>query len=282
MVLYEGFNYGGTGGQLSAQSGSALGLDGTSYTASSAITYEAAGLSFGDLSVTGGNANLPWHTSTAYVANRGVDFSITAGTLYSSFLFQAYSDGGSNNGISPVMFGSTQSDNTVELAAAGNTGSVTTTQFMGLKSYGVSTVASGSNMSLNTNYLILTEVTNMGAAASESQTVNMWALSLSQFQNLKLGGLTTTELNSATLGTGDSEVYQRLTYTFEVVGSNNISLANTESMTLFSYRSKYLVDEIRIGNESLDEVTPIPEPGTFATLAVSLMIFSTLRRRRRS
>lgn len=278
LLLYEGFAYGSTGNvALNTLSGSALGLDGTSYTGAANVVYQSEGLAFGSLLTTGGNANLPYNGAVFYVT-RGLDFSLTSGTLYGSYLFRAYDDAGGDAGISPVMFGSSQSDNTSELAVAGNT-SGTGGISAGLKTYGQSAIATGASQTVNSTYLVLFQVDNMGATAGQTQNVNLWVLSIDQFENFKLGGLTAAELQAATLGSGATDVWQRLSYTLNVVGSNNISLSDTDSLTLFSYRSKYQVDEIRISNASLDEVTPVPEPVSLAMIIGGLSVLALRKRR---
>lgn len=284
LLMYEGFSYGSSNNvALNTLSGSALGLDGSAYAGSGTVQYQSSGLTFGDLETDGGRANLPYN-SGAFEAHRGIDFTLTSGTMFGSYLFQAYDDAGGTSGISPVMWGATVSDNTVELAVAGNTGGAGV--LAGVKSYSTSTggtaIATGSTMTANTTYLVLFEVTNMGAASGETQDVNIWVLSEAQFANFKVDGLTTAELQAAALGSTASDVWQKVNFTLNVSGTNAISLTDSETFTLFSYRSKYYVDEVRVSNGSLDEVTPIPEAASLGLLLGGLGFLAMRRQSRRS
>jgi hypothetical protein len=277
LLLYEGFDYGSSPARLNAVSGAALGLDGSGYTGADNVQYQSAGLTFGSLVTSGGKANLGYNGS-AFYATRGLDFSLTTGTLYGSYLFRAYDDAGGDGGISPVMFGSSVNDNTSELAVAGNTAG-TGGISAGLKTYGNSVIASGISQAVNSTYLVLFQVDNLAATAGQTQNINLWVLSMEQFENFKLGGLTMDELQAADLGQEATNVWQRLSYTLNVAGSNKISLADTDSLTLFSYRSKYEVDEIRISSASLDEVTPVPEPVSVALIVGGLGVLALRKRR---
>jgi hypothetical protein len=277
LLMYEGFAYGAASGDLINMSGSALGLDGTSYSGDDRVDYDPAGLTFGSLQTSGGHASLGYNAS-AFNASRGLNFNITSGTLYGSFLFQAYDDAGGDGGISPIMFGSTTSDNTSELALAGNTASGGGVH-AGLKIYGNQTVAAGSSLTIDTTYLVLFQVNNMGALDGDTQLINLWVLSEAQFENFRSLGLTDSLLNAASLGDEATSVWQRVSYELPVTGSNNISLTDTDQFVLFSWRSKYLVDEVRLSNASLNEVTPIPE-ATSALLMGCALGGLALRRRR--
>lgn len=279
LLMYEGFSYGASNNvALSTVSGSALGLDGTAYSGGGTnVQYQSAGFTFGSLQVAGGNASLTYNASV-FNSNRGLDFSLTSGTLYGSYLLRA-ADLGTNTGFDAVMFGANANDNQVELAVAGNTAAAGVSMVSGVKTYGTAAISSGATMNINTTYMVLFQVSNLGAAAGDTQQVNMWVLSESQFTNFRLDGLTFAELEAAALGSTATDVWQRLSYTLLVSGTNNISLSNTDQLTLLAYRARYDVDEIRISNFSLNEVTPIPEPTAVILLAGGLTILSLRRRR---
>jgi hypothetical protein len=113
-VVYDGFNYGGTNGTLSGKGGGGeLGLAGSWLNNGEAGTsnYLAAGLTFSDLPVFGGMAELVNSTGniTGTVRSLGVD---AAGTLWGSYLFRTVVDTSSTgNSLSALLMGPAQTMN---------------------------------------------------------------------------------------------------------------------------------------------------------------------------
>jgi hypothetical protein len=83
LLLYEGFDYGATDGNITGKGGSELGLTGT--WSNNEGSYEAAGLTFSDLVVAGG---LVKQAGGMQLAARQLAINPT-GALYGSFLFRA-------------------------------------------------------------------------------------------------------------------------------------------------------------------------------------------------
>lgn len=288
LLVYEPFDYGSTDVLLSGVSGTALGLDGSTYSTGSAATlgapgsvnYYDDGLDFSNLSVTGGRAHIIYDT-TIRNATRGLDASLSSGTLYGSFLYVC--GGGTNNGISDLLFGaSNATDNTGKIVVAANEydGSSTSDgpNYMGARISGTGVKATGTQMAEDgTTYLVLFQLSNIGAT-SGSQTLDAWALTEAQFDTFKAGGLTSAELNAATLGATATDVLQRTSVTKSA--ATYASFLDTDSMRLYSLRTNGQFDEIRIGSASLDEVTPVPEPASIAALGLASMLMFRRQRRR--
>jgi hypothetical protein len=286
LVLYEPFSYGTSDLALGAVDGSALGLDGTTYSTAGTVKYLAAGLSFGDLSVGGGTARIEYHSSEARNATRGLDLSVSSGTLYGSYLYRNY--GAANNGVSALLLTSSAShgDTLAKLDIAGNEydgTSAAAANYAGVRAAGGGAAkATGTQMdgTGTSVYLILFEVTNIGGTTG-TQTANLWVLTDSQFATLKAGGITSGELASAIAsnGTGSAANQVLQTASFDNAGPNYLSLGSTDFLRLFSSRGNGSFDEIRLSNSSLDEVTPVPEPAGLAGIA---MLGQALLRRRRT
>lgn len=291
ILVYEGFDYGGTAQALAGISGAATGLTGSYSSGNSEggnMDYDPTGLTFGDLYTTGGHAALLRSGSDSFFfSSRQMAAGSVTGTIYGSFLFQQESPE-SNDDVNGLLFGpenTTDSTATVSFLTDTYRNEVQSIRVdpdnNGFFASGYEGAATGmASNSPGTNVtMALFEITNVGAV-SGTQTVSMWMLNVAQFTNFKAGGLTLTELNSATMGSGSTNVLGRNSLTLN--GDDGyISLGNSDYLTLFSFRSSYRMDEIRLSNSSLDEVTPIPEPGVFGALAIGSLILSLRRRRHR-
>lgn len=108
----------------------------------------------------------------------------------------------------------------------------------------------------------------------------MWILQEDQFNYFRPGGLTVSELNSATIGLGNTSVFDRITFTTDSTGGF-IALGNSSYLNLMNLRSDVNYDEIRISTSSLSEATPIPEPGTVAFLSLAGIALMICRDRRK-
>lgn len=248
------------------------------------INHNATNLDFGALV----NANgllrqmLPNFSTTAHTVGAEIDTAVTIPTgssLYGSYVFRIHKRDGATGGGGNMRVNETNLTNSVRhfstapdstnasnaTAAAGSQASVTFTN-------------STSVPALETNYLMLWENTNLGAAG---HTITAWTLTLDQFNHFKTGGLTTAELNSATIGTGATNVFARVSDTETTVAR----LLDGYFLMFGAFRTgtnadiQLSYDAVRIGTEGLDEVTPIPEP---ASLALALAGVAMMWKRRRA
>jgi autotransporter-associated beta strand protein len=87
-----------------------------------------------------------------------------------------------------------------------------------------------------------------------ANTTKGWLLSAGQYDSFKGGGITEAELDAATLGTGNNQLWARAS----VTGSESITASHLNIyLNAFGGVSATLAeDEFRLSNTSLDEVTP--------------------------
>lgn len=277
--MYEGFDYGGTNVALNTIGGSATGLTG-SYTG--AGNYVSTGLTFGSLETTGGSANLIAGSSNQ-TARRQLDTGTVTGTIYGSFLFQQASFGNTTDFLGVGFGTNTATDNTAtvifltdqfgaELAAArANPSNAGSPPYQANGT--VPSPAPPTPIMLG-----LYEITNVGAV-SGTQSVTYWTLSETQFESFRADGMTTAELNAASIGGGTTDVTERIVLSISGAGGY-IDLNNGDFLNLIYRSGNYSVDEIRVSNLDLNEVTPIPEPGSVILVGLAGMAMVVCRRRR--
>ena len=261
LLLYEPFDYGNFNTNLIAVSGPALGLDGMNYTVYAASTYVPAGMTFGDLLVSGGYGYLAYYNSSQ-ANTRGLDINIPTGrTLYGGFLHAAA--GGVQNSTGALLFGtSTCTDQTANFSIIGCWYG-TTCQYTGLSAGTRSIKSSGVALTLNNPVLVLFRVTNMGAS-SGTQTVSLWVLDEAQLAYHRDAGLTASNLDTASTGSDANQILQTAQLTISV--APYITMTDTMFMRPFLYRCGYSLDEIRLSNASLDEAAPGPPRRTLISI----------------
>lgn len=281
IILQEAFDYGGSNSSLVGlgAAGSGWGgswtTQGVTYTGSPTFNeaYQSTGLTFSSLSVSGGSAMLSASGDGFINAGRMHTAAVT-GTLYGSYLFKTSSP--SFTGLYSVFEGTGMglASGSAQFAiepdgyASSNGGVITG---------GGYTYASGTPISANETYLALYKVTNLGGS-SVSQDATMWLLRASQYDTFVAGGLTEAELNSASLGSGATDVLQRATRTL----TGSATFANGGLMMMQSYfATNGQFDELRVSDTSLDELVlgSVPEPSR-ALLAALGFAGLILRRRR--
>ncbi len=279
IVLQESFNYGGSNSSLVGlgSAGSGWGgswtTQGVTYTGTPTFNeaYQPTGLTFSTLAVSGGSAMLSANGDGFLNAGRVHTASIV-GTLYGSYLFRTSSP--SYTGLYSVFEGTGMgiASGSAQFAIepdgyASNNGGVITG--------GAYTYASGASVSANETYLALYKVTSLGGS-SVSQDATMWLLRENQYDSFITGGLIEAELNSASLGSGATDVLQRATRT--ITGS--AAFANGGLMMMQSYfATNGQFDELRVSDTSFDELMSVPEP-SHALLAALGLVALILRRRR--
>ncbi|HEX8913022.1 MAG TPA: hypothetical protein VF796_11730 [Humisphaera sp.] len=279
MVASEGFNYGSTGGALAGKSGGAGFAGG--WSTSNSFTYVPAGLTFGSLPTQGGAAAFSSPASGSTNTER--PFAATlSGTTWGTYLFRIDSRSGTFNNLGLLLASTSgQSDANAPLAISLPLNSSTTSgrvmiQF--LDAAGAQNTVSGAaqQLGVGTTYMALFKIVPGSSAA----TANLWLLTSNQYDLLAAGGVTEAELNAATIGSGDANVWGRASVTA------NLTLNSRAYLSLFGFTGSgslaQTVDEVRLSNSSLAEAA-VPEPGatTFA-LGAALAVVGTARRRKRA
>ena len=262
LLLHEPFDYGGNNSALITVSGSTLGLDGTGYTVYASSLYESAGLTFGNLTVSGGDCYMTYYNGSQ-ANSRGLDMNIAAGgTLNGGFLLAAA--GGAQNSTGALLFGnSTCTDQTANFSIIGCWyGS--TCQYTGLGAgTGRSVQSTGVALTLNKPVLVLFRVTNMGAS-SGTQTASLWILNEAQYAYHASAGLTPSNLGAVGTGTGASQVLQTAQLT--IAAAPYVTMTDVMFMRPFIYRCAFKFDELRLSTTSLAEVAPGPPHGTLISI----------------
>ncbi len=106
-------------------------------------------------------------------------------------------------------------------------------------------------------------------------------MSVEQFERFKDAGLSDNELDVATIGPGADQISGRATQTSTTANDNTFQSGDILSSKLTiddDGEDAYLIDAIRYGS-SLNDVTPIPEPGVGGFVLAALMFTQSLRRR---
>jgi hypothetical protein len=294
LIVYEGFDYGATPALLPGLGNTTeIGLQGTwtnNGTAGTTVDYLPGGLSFSDLAVTGGMAQMNAIAASGdRTAAVGRQMNVLAqnGTLWGSYLFRKVTDVATRS-VGALLQGNTanMSDNTAYFSLAHNefnqnVGGVRISAANG----GNTAVATGGVVpSLDTTYLFVFRLDNIGAPTGSTQSATAWMLSETQFDNFKAGGLDDAELNGASIGLLDTEVMERVTLTTASGLTTPGTFDGTDFLRLFNFSGGNLVtqfDEIKFSNSNLNEtVTTVPEPSSVLALIGGMGMLLGIRRLR--
>ena len=274
LLVYEGFN-GYANGVLEGKTPNAntVGLDstigyydGAATSRAANYTIQAAGLSLGSLQISGGS--LQFTATSANVIGADLDIGGTpfTGTLWSSYLVNLTTKGGTTVGDGAVIrIGNTPSDSnpTNHFNSWADSRSSSANVAVGYGSTGTNSTTTG--LTTGTTYIIINRFTNVGGAAGG--TASLWVLDAAQFTTF-LG----TDRSETSLGTAAA--------TNTLTGS--FIFSSTQAFGIVTVNDAGTYDEIRFGS-SLSDVTPtaIPEPGVtaaiFGLVAVALVGFRRLR-----
>ena len=295
LVVYEGFDAGGTAGSLTGKSGAtSVGFDASSSWSSSNDGYETAGLSLGSgantLKVVGGNALINSFTFSVGLASRPLDVTVP-GTAWGSFLASRISGGDDEQDNFHLMVNQSNAghDNNSEFvisaeefnsANGGMRGKSLSPSF---PNYNV-----GAPINTGETYLVLFKATNLGGT-SGAVSLKTWMLSSTQFDNWKTGGLTEAELDAAAPGAAASQVQQKGSASHTPTFYHRLTSA--DFLLLQTFKGLHgRFDELRMSNSAsgdagggLDEVTPlaIPEPGTAVLAGLGALAIASMSHRKK-
>jgi hypothetical protein len=295
VIVYEGFDYGPTPSLLTGLGNTTeIGLQGTwtnNGSAGTTVDYAPIGLTFSDLSVTGGLAQLNGVIAAAgdrtAAVGRQLNVLAQSGTLWGSYLFRPISDAQLRSVGSLLQGGvANMSDNAAFFSLAANefnqnVGGVRISAGSG----GNTALATGGVVpSFNTTYLYVFRLDNVASPSGSTQSATAWMLNAAQFDNFKLGGLDEAELNAATIGSLGTDVMQRVSLTTTNGLTTPGTFDNTDFLRLFNFSGGEFIsqyDEIRFANGNLNEaVLPVPEPSAWLAVAGGMGMLLGMRRLR--
>lgn len=274
LIVYEGFDCGAANNALmdGLAGATSFGFDSGSVWTNASISgtnvYRTAGRTFGQVSgasllrTTGGcvygYAAYKANTNEWRSARLSRPLDTTANTLWGSLLVERDYGG---RCVHSLLVGQspTASDGTAEVDVGAR-------EFWGqnqgaIRIKGRQQILSGTGTGEDTAYLILYKVDRLNAS-SGSTVATQWILTNAQYAHHKTGGLTEPELDSATLGSEETQVLQRGSVT-NTAPSHALPAFNSNShLILLSLVSEWstigaFYDEVRISNASLDETTPL-------------------------
>jgi hypothetical protein len=295
LVVHEGFDYGPVPSLLNGLGNTTeVGLQGTwtyNGTNGTTVSYDPTGLTFSDLVVTGGLAQLNGVAGAGdriAAVGRQLNVDAQSGTIWGSYLFRPISDL-TTRSVGSLLQGNAAnvSDNTAYFSLANNEfnqniGGVRVSNTIG----GGSALATGGVIpSLATTYLYVFRLDNIGAPSGTTQTATAWMMSELQYDNFKSGGLDESELNGALIGTFDTNIMQRVSFTTANPLANPGTFDNTDFLRLFNFGGAEFItqyDELKFSNSNVNEaVQGVPEPSAALAMAGGIGLLLGLRRRTR-
>jgi hypothetical protein len=263
ILASESFVYGAVGGDLVGNNGGS-GFSGAWADSSggTAWDYQPLGLSFGSLSVAGGAANRPAIVG-ANIVNRPFSSSLS-GTIYGAFLFQinARPD---NFSTAAVILGAAGDSDVFGSLTVNAPGFDSANGEVRVEDSGEE--LAGDPLALNTTYLALFRFDSVANAATA------WFLTSGQYENFVAGGLNEADLNSAGLGSANTNVLERGSTTGGDGPLTHLNLYGVFAEVSVTY------DEIRLSDASLAEAAPsstvpgaIPEAASLVTWAMLALV----------
>ncbi|MGC8538998.1 MAG: hypothetical protein ACP5QA_00050 [Phycisphaerae bacterium] len=277
LLVDESFNYPtlANGANMNGITATGVGLSGN-YTAvndstknpAGTFAYQTAGLSLGDLAVSGGSVAYQTGSGTYETGSLSAPFSAStsSSTLYGSYLFQLSKVGG-NDAAGALMGPSGGIDKTsqveplVQAYGSGGKGAV------GLSDKSIYSVLSGSSLSTGTTYINLFQVSGVGAN-SGTASLSEWILNSAQYSYFAgAGNLNASALSTAVTGAGPGDVTESGSISGTPTAGNYPSLAS--NLIFWGYSGSLKSDtqtfaDYRLSDSSLAQAAPVatPEPGT--------------------
>jgi hypothetical protein len=276
LIVEESFDYGAGGGSVIGLNGG-TGFSGPWFTSGQGATYQGSSLTFGSLQTRGGSlATLSdgqaWHperplsaavsnvllfdgiTYGSFLVRKTVTDTTVGAALYLGQAGDAFASSANKPGLS---FESRNPD-----AAAPNQHAAAAIESDRVQSSGLTIAGETTYL-----YLFKSEVTL-------HNFLDLWILTADQYDNFIAGGLDEGELNAAALGTGASNVYDRIST------ASNGTYDPITHLGIVAPFSNVAYDEIRLSTTSLTEAAPaaVPEPASLTLFAAGASM--VLRRRR--
>jgi hypothetical protein len=264
LIAYETFDTYSAGSLVGANGGSGWGGAWTT-----GGTVIGSGLAFSDYAVGMRSAQITmssWTLNFDTQASRPFGASASAGsTLWVSFVGQW--DSGSHYTGNELRVGPSATGSTGQFDIQPRNGS---TNWWNWTSAAVDGQQTGgyNNANGSPTYLYVAQFTNVGGVGTET----LWVLSAANYDAIKAGGITETELNTNTATVSGASAAMTLDTT------KYLQLAikgNTGD-----WPSTFTVDEIKYGTTVGDVTSPVPEPATMALLGLGAVAMMAKRRRR--
>ena len=264
VIYSESFDYGATNGSLEGQNGG-TGFSEAWTAGNPGITYSAAGLTFSDFSVSGGMATATGSNGIgSAILTRPLDNWLN-GRFYGSFLSQvlATSEFSISSGMALGPQDISHGEKSLGILAPSNTDAL-------MANSGDFNTSNGSTLTQGQTYLTLFKI-----GVSE---ISGWTFSADQYDMFKIGGITEAELNSADIGTGNSQLWARASVSHSTFTMSHLTIlmnaTDGVNATLAS-------DEFRLSDTGFNEILiAIPEPSSMALLALGAGLLTASRRRR--
>jgi hypothetical protein len=271
LIVYEGFDLTdrANGADLDGSAGgsSSIGLTGTwETTAANNMTYQSSGLSWTyedpDVSPVGGAVN-SGQTSQGYVKGGRNLPALSGSTVWGSFLTKgsALTGPGSPLGL-PV--GGTTLDSLYGEFCIEPKGYNSQSTIAVDATARLNATAGSSWMSVNTTYMALFKIDNINVDGADVG-VSLWLMTQGQYDNLIRRGVSEdvleAGLNSATLGTADSQLWGRVRGNYDLAPGNAVSWAAGHWLRMINNTANNAVtfDEIRLAT-TLGAAAVIPKP----------------------
>ena len=248
LTVYDGFDYGGTSGDLTGKNGGS-GFSGAYTDSGNSTIYTTTGLTYGTLETTGGASLTADGGATTTLNFRGFT-AISSGETWISFLGQRNGTAGATvfAGLSFYNSGGIATANSEFTISSAGTGG-TWRLFDNNNGAATAFTSTSTLIDSNTTYLLVARIA-WGAGAGGTETVSL-------FVNPTLGStpLIAAASRDINMTTNIDKV--------RIAGQNGVN---------------YTFDEIRIG-DSFASVTPVPEASTAAALLLGLSSLAFRRRR---
>lgn len=266
LIYSEAFDYGGFDGPLAGKNGG-VGFSGVWAEQNPGIVYKTASLSFSDLPVSGGSA---YATGTDGIGNALLFRPFTAplnGTYYGSFLSRATVSNSSL--VVGVDIGVSHGNSFNPFPHMNNYG-ITAPGFSQALAVSSGSMPAQSGSPPNPDQVHLT----LFKFDTVTRTTKAWVLTANQYDVFKAGGFTETELDAAAVGDAGSQVWAK-------AGSTNTGPDPIAASHLSLYlnavggvTASLTVDELRLSDASLDEVTTgsVSQPSLKIAKSGSIML----------